>query len=154
MCAISFFLLHQAAEFQRWVTANDKAAPGSRAGIGLAWTLGILMVLCSALYWIFLHPLPPNLLGGRAEPGEVISWFVSSRPSDLAPGPLLGSIAPSALAVFKFLVAGFIMRAAGPEAPPLSRSPAAALAGALFALISLAASIATLIMFFVWSKGA
>jgi hypothetical protein len=146
MFAISFFLLHQAVAFQKWITAKDEAAPNPRAGVGLAWGLALAMVVFSTLYWLVGHPPPQPGVAGP----EAFRWFMSNRPSELAIGPLLGSTIPSAIAIFKFITAGFIMRGAGKEVPPLSRSPVAALAGAIFTLISLSASIATLIMFYSW----
>lgn len=145
MFAISFFLLHQAVGFQKWVTSKDEAAPNPQAGIGLSWALALAMVLFSVLYWLVRHPFDLFYTGP-----EAFRWVISNRPSELAIGPLLGSVVPAAIAIFKFVTAGFIMHGAGQEVPPLSRSPMAALAGALFTLISLAASIATLIMFFFW----
>lgn len=147
MFFISFFLLYQAVGFQEWVTAKDEAAPNPRAGVGLALALSLAMVVFSVLYWIVHHPHPPHLAGPDA-----FLWFTSNRPSELATGPLLGSIVPAAMAIFKFVTAGFIMRGNAQELPALSRSPTAALAGAGFALISLAGSIATLVMFFSWIK--
>lgn len=143
--AISFFLLHQAVAFQKWVTAKDEAAPNPWAGVGLAWGLALAMVLFSTFYWLLRHPPHPGDTGP-----EAFRWIMSNRPSELAIGPLLGSIVPSAIAIFKFITAGFIMRGAGTEVPPLSRSPVAALAGAIFTLITLAASIATLRMYLSW----
>jgi hypothetical protein len=143
--AISFFLLHQAIAFQKWVTAKDESAPNPRAGVGLAWGLALAMVLFSTVYWLVRHPPHPGDTGP-----EAFRWVMSNRPSELAIGPLLGSLIPSAIAIFKFITSGFIMRGAGNDVPPLSRSPIAALAGAIFTLISLSASIATLIMFFFW----
>ncbi|MEK6280787.1 MAG: hypothetical protein AABN95_10575 [Acidobacteriota bacterium] len=147
MLSVSFFLLYQAVAFQKWVTAKDDDAPNPQAGVGLAVALSLAMVLFSILYWIVYHPHPPQ------GPGlEVFLWVMSNRPSELATGPLLGSIVPGAMAIFKFVTAGFIMHGNAQEVPPLSRSPKAALAGAVFALISLAGSIATLVMFFFWIK--
>jgi hypothetical protein len=145
MFVISFFLLHQAVGFLQWVTAKDKAAPNPWAGVGLAVALSIAMILFSTTYWLVHHPPHHEVTGP-----DVFFWVISNRPSELATGPLLGSIVPAAMAIFKFVTAGFIMRGAGQESPPLSRSPTAALAGAVFTLISLAASIATLVMFFFW----
>jgi hypothetical protein len=147
MLSISFFLLHQAVGLQGWATAKDETAPRPGAGVGLTWTLSIAIIAFSFLYWIVHHPHPPNLKGP-----EAFLWFISNRPSELAPGPLLGSIVPAVMAIFKFVTAGFIMRGNAQELPPLARSPTAALAGASFALISLAGSLATLIMFFFWVK--
>lgn len=143
--AISFFLLHQAVAFQKWVTGKDEAAPNPWAGVGLAWGLALAMVLFSTFYWLLRHPPHPGDTGP-----EAFRWIMSNRPSELAIGPLLGSIVPSAIAIFKFITAGFIMRGAGTEVPPLSRSPVAALAGAIFTLITLVASIATLRMYLSW----
>jgi hypothetical protein len=143
--AISFFLLHQAVAFQKWLTGKDEAAPNPWAGVALAWGLALAMVLFSTFYWLLRHPPHPGDTGP-----EAFRWIMSNRPSELAIGPLLGSIVPSAIAIFKFITAGFIMRGAGTEVPPLSRSPVAALAGAIFTLITLAASIATLRMYLSW----
>ena len=148
MCALSFFLLHQAVEFQKWVTAKDKSAPNPWAGVGLACGLAIGMVLFSLLYWRVRHGAPDSELSGR----DSFLWFISNRPSELAVGPLLGSIVPYAMAIFKFVMASFIMRDTDQESPPLSRSPRAALAGAILTLISLLGSIAGLIRFFFWIK--
>lgn len=124
---------------------KDEAAPNPWAGVGLAWALSLAMVVFSVAYWIFHHPPP------FAKP-NVFFWVISNRPSELATGPLLGSIVPAAIAIFKFVTAGFIMRGNAQELPPLSRSPLAALAGAVLALISLSGSIAGLIRFFFWMK--
>lgn len=147
MFTISFFLLHQAVAVQKWVTAKDEAAPNPWAGVGLAWAISLAMVVFSVAYWIFHHP--PPVAGG--EP-NIFLWVTSNRPSELATGPLLGSIVPAAIAIFKFVTAGFIMRGNAQELPPLSRSPSAALAGAVLAFISLSGSIAGLIRFFFWIK--
>ena len=149
MFFISFFLLYQAIGFQEWVTAKDEAAPNPKAGASLALALSLAMVVFSVLYWVVRHPHPPFVEGMGT---DVFLWLVSNRPSELATGPLLGGIVPAAMAIFKFVTAGFIMGGSARELPPLSRSPTAALAGAVFALISLAGSIATLVMFFFWIK--
>jgi hypothetical protein len=111
--AISFFLLYQAVGFQQWVTAKDEEAPNPRAGIVLAWALSLAMVVFSILYWVVHHPQPPHLVGR-----DDFLWFLSNRPSELATGPLLGSIVPAAMAIFKFVTAGFIMRGNAQESPP------------------------------------
>ena len=151
MCAMSFFLLHEAVKFLEWVTPKDKEAPNPKAGIVFTWVISIAMVVFSCIYWIFCHSLPHGVLGPEVDsPLPFFHWVISNRPSELATGPLLGSLVPAAMAIFKFVMAGFIMRSTDQETLPLSRSSAAPLAGAIFALIQLTGSIATLIMFFFW----
>lgn len=149
MFVMAFFLLHQSAGFQKWVTAKDNAAPNAWAGFGLALALSVAMLVFSVVYWIASHPHPP--LEAMDGP-HIFLWVMSNRPSELAAGPLLGSLVPAAMAIFKFVTAGFIMRSGAQELPQMSRSAAAALAGAAFSLISLAGSVATLAMFFFWIK--
>lgn len=149
MFGISFFLLHQAGKFHLWVATKDKAAPNPLFGIVFACLVSLTMVLLSVYYLIVRYPPPVK---DRRDFGAVVHWLFLHHPSELAAGVLLGSIVPSAIAIFTFAMAGFIMRDRGQELPPLSRSPTAALAGAIFSLIALAGSIATLIMFFSWLK--
>jgi len=145
MFAMSFFLLHQAVGFQQWVTGKDESAPNPRAGVSLAWAISLVMIVGSVAYWFVRHPPNPE------EP-NLFLWIITNRPSELAAGPLLGTMVPSMMSIFKFATAGLIMRGNAQELPPLARSPAAALAAALVSLISLAGSIATLVMFFVWIR--
>jgi len=150
MCAMSFFLLHQSATFLKWVTSKDESAPDPWAGVAFAGVLSLAMVIFSCFYWLFHNP--PIYMNYRGPEDESVPWLflwiLSNRPSELAAGPLLASFFPAVMAAYKFLMAGFIMRGPGSEAPKLSRSPTAALAGAIFSFISLAGSIATLITFF------
>jgi hypothetical protein len=149
MCAISFFLLHQAARFHVWVTTKDKAAPNSSVGTAFGYVIALLMVILSSVYLIVRYP---PAVDDRNDLGAVVAWYFLHQPSELAAGVLLAGIVPSAIATFTFAMAGFIMRDMGQELPPLSRSPRTALVGAIFSLISLAGSIAGLIRFFAWIK--
>jgi hypothetical protein len=149
MFGISFFLLHQAGRFHLWVAIKDKATPTPLFGIVFACLVSLTMVLLSIYYLIVRYPPPVN---DRRDFGAVVHWLFLHHPSELAAGVLLGSIVPSAIAIYTFAMAGFIMRDRGQESPPLTRSPTAALAGAIFSLIAFAGSIATLIMFFSWIK--
>jgi len=148
MCAISFFFLHQAARFHVWVTAKDRAAPNSSFGIAFGYALSLLMVISSFLYLFVRYPPPED----RGDPGAVLAWYFLHHPSELGAGVLLASIVPSAIAIFTFAMAGFILRDTGQELPPLSRSPRAALVGVIFSSISLAGTIAGLIRFFAWIR--
>ena len=149
MCAISFFLLHQAVKFHLWVAPKDKAAPNPLFGLVVAVVYWFSIFVLSCFYLTLRYPPPAD---DRGDLKAVVLWYFLNHPSGLAAGLLLGSIVPSAIAIFIFSMAGFIMRDTGQELPPPSRSPRAALAGAIFSLISLAGSIATLIMFFSWIK--
>jgi hypothetical protein len=144
LCAMSYLLLFEAAKFQKWVTANDETAPNPWAGFKFICILSFALVFISTGYWILCHPPPFDLVG----PDRVFYWVLANRPSELAVGPLLGSVIPAVMAIFKFTMASTIMYGAGKEAPALSRSPMAALVGAIFSLITLASSIVTLIMFY------
>lgn len=149
MCAISFILLHQAGRFYLWVAAKVEKAPSPLFGFVVACLISLLMVLSSFVYLFARYPPAED---HRGDLGAVVAWYVLHRPSELGAGVLLASIVPSAVAIFTFAMAGFIMRDTGQELPPLSRSPRAALAGAIFSSISLAGSIAGLIRFFAWIK--
>jgi hypothetical protein len=144
LCAMSFFLLLEAARFQKWVTAKDETAPNPWAGFGFACLLSFAMVVSSTGYWMLCHPPSFDLVGAD----DVFLWVIANRPSELAIGWLLASVVPSVMAIFKYVMASTIMHSADKETPALSRSPMAALVGAIFSLITLAASIVTLIMFY------
>ena len=148
MCAISFFLLHQAARFHVWVTAKDKAAPNSSVGTVFGYVLALLMVILSFVYLIVRFP---PAVDDHNDLRAVLAWYFLHQPSELAAGVLLAGIVPSAIATFTFAMAGLVpCRDTGQELPPLSRSPRTALVGAIFSLISLTGSIAGLIRFFAW----
>lgn len=144
LCAMSFYLLLEAARFQKWVTAKDETAPNPWAGFAFTCFLSLAMVGSWTAYWMFCHQPPFDL----EWPDGVFLWVIANRPSELAVGPLLGSVVPAVMAIFKFTMASTIMHGAGKETPALSRSPMSALVGAIFSLITLAASIVTLIMFY------
>ncbi|MDQ2920175.1 MAG: hypothetical protein M3R52_00960 [Acidobacteriota bacterium] len=141
LCVISGFLLHQGVAFQRWVTGGEEGAPDPKAGVELAWVSSVAMAGVWVLYWFLSLP-------GFEREGQYLLFRVLTRSKDLAPAPLLASMVPGALAVFKFLLAGSMMQAAHRERSPLIRSPLAAITGAVFAILQIAASIVTLIMFF------
>ena len=61
----------------------------------------------------------------------------------LVPGVLIAALAPGAIAAFKYLTAALGARGSGAVSVPRSRG----VAGALIALISLSADIATLVVF-------
>ena len=44
MLVISFFLLHQAVMFQKWITGKNESAPNPWAGVGLAVGLSLAMI--------------------------------------------------------------------------------------------------------------
>lgn len=149
LCTISFFLLYEAARFHLWVTAHDEAAPSASIGLYFALWFFLFIILASSSYVIVRYPPPDDLRGNL---NVIPFWYFLHHPSELAAGLAMASTVPSVIAIYTFNIARFIMRDPGKELPPLARSPRAALAGAIFSLISLAGSIATLIMFFVWMK--
>jgi hypothetical protein len=144
---ISIILLYQSGRFHLWVAAKVEEGPNPLFGFVMACLSSLLTVVLSFLYLTVRYP---PLVDNRRDLGAVLAWYFLNHPSEFGAGVLLSSIVPSAVAIYTFAMAGFIMRDTGQESPPLSRSPKAALVGAIFSSISLAGSIATLIMFFSW----
>jgi hypothetical protein len=149
MFAISFFLLHQAARIYLWVAAKVKEAPSPLVGVVLACLISLLLIVLSFFYLIARYPPAVDTHGDF---GDLLTWYFLHHPSELAAGLLLGSIPLSAIAIYTFAMAGFIMRDTSQDVPPLSRSPRAILFGTIISCISFAGSIAGLIRFFFWLK--
>jgi hypothetical protein len=149
MWTISFILLYQAGRFHLWVAAKVKESPSPLFGFVFACLSSLLLVGLSFRYLIVRYPPPVDT---PRDLGAILAWYFLNHPSELAAGVLLSSIVLSAIAIFTFAMGGFIMRDRGQELPPLSRSPRAALFGAIISCISFAGSIAGLIRFFYWIK--
>lgn len=149
MWTISFILFYQAGRFHLWVAAKVEGPPSPLFGFVFACLSSFLLVGLSFCYLIVRYP---PAVDNHKDPGAILAWYFLNHPSELAAGILLSSIVLSAIAIFTFAMAGFIMRDRGQELPSLSRSPRAALFGAIISFISFAGSIAGLIRFFYWIK--
>jgi hypothetical protein len=141
---IAVFLLNQGVAFQRWATSSDEQAPNPRSGVQSAWIISIIIIALWALYWLVynkdfirLYGLLPALLGD-----------LFNDPREFAQLPILASITPTAVALFKFLLSASAMRGTFGSSGSITRSPAPGLVAALFSAVNLAGSIATLITFF------
>ncbi len=145
---VTLFLLWESSEFQRWATAGLDDVPNPRSGLGIVGILTVLILSVDLMWWLFAHgPPPPD----AADRFEKLYWLSTARFNELSPGPLLSSAAAAGVAGFKFLVASAVRRS-DVDSKGRSRSRGASLVGALVSVVSLAGSIATLIMFVDWLK--
>lgn len=142
----SYFLLVQSVAFQKWATLNEEGAPDANSGLGLVGLACMITIGSVLAWWLLLHPPPHD-----RPPAENVFWLLTSRPSELAIGPLLASLVAAGVALTKFMMASFIKRGAGDISAP-NRSGAGAVAGAILSVVSLIGSIATLVMFVEWMK--
>lgn len=138
--SVAMFLLYQSIAFQRWVTAEDKKAPDPSAGVAIAWLLSVAILALWFWRWVTLEW---NGVG-EVDAALVQDFFTKSR--DFALAPLVASIPPAAIALFKFSLAGAMPKAVLEGSS--SRSPLAASVAALFAVLQLASSVVTLVVFF------
>lgn len=136
--SISFFLLHQGVAFQRWVVSNEKNAPDPNSGVMMSWMLSIMMILIWVLHSLLFREF---WIGSFTE----TIFYVLENPLDFSPAVLIASVVPAAVALYKFLITGSLMRALPDTKNSVSRSPVAVMAGAICTLLTLCASIATLI---------
>jgi hypothetical protein len=95
--ALSFFFLHQARRFQRWITLADEDAPDPAAGVVLAAILSPTMVILWVVYLAITDTKFRNL------------WnYTLEYAATLIPGVLLASLIPAGVAVFKLGIAASV----------------------------------------------
>ncbi len=138
---LAFFLLHDAGRFQKWQSADDSHAPNPLAGTELAWIVSLSVLVLWGLYVMFLFRLRVPAFFYLTDDQRISLLLGESRL--LVPGVLIAALFPAAVAVFKYVTATLAIRTPGGIPGPRSRG----LAGALVALINLAASVATLVVF-------
>lgn len=141
--ATSLFLLSQGAAFQRWVMKDDSGAPAASRGILGCWALSAI-IICFWCLMLVGFSMPRS--AWPSFPFALLAPFIA-QPANLAFAFLLASLAPGALAIYKFMMTSQLMRSVPADAQQLSRSPMAAFFGGSFALIQLMSSVATLYMF-------
>lgn len=133
---LSMFLLNQASSFQKWRTSGQDDAPDPHAGEILAWLVSFSVFGVWSLYLIVVFQIPL----------EYLIHFTLSNPKTFVPAPIIASIFPAAVSVFKFLIySSTKIDASGSEVK--GPSQLSALIGGLISFLQVCASIATLLMF-------
>jgi hypothetical protein len=104
-CAVAFFLLSQSIALQRMLTHGKENAPDPDAGEGVSWLLFLLMCGIGCFYWV----AGAQGRAGYSEPIEFFrqDWWAAAieTPHAFAPVFLIGSVAPAAIALYKFAFA-------------------------------------------------
>lgn len=113
----------------------------------MAGILVFAMLFFWYVRWFFIRA--PERLDLREEGAFFTGMFLYFLlyPEDVAAGLVLASLVPTTVAIIKFALAVQLGRGVAADGP-LARSSLAALWGTVFAAVQLAASIATLILFF------
>lgn len=138
---VSLFLIYEGSRFQKWMTAGDEAAPHPESGVTFSVGFSILIFLLWMPYWIFA----PSLFDySSSNIVRNIFW----HPLDYAPAFILASLPAALIGLLKFLVAAQISYNKKDETGIRVTSPMPALIGAIVTLITLAASIVTLVTAF------
>jgi hypothetical protein len=143
--ALAFFLLNQAANLQKWVLRNQKDAPKSDSGLLISVAVGMIIILLWELRW---QMFTGSIAKGKED--ELLANLIKHAliaPRDFALGFVIASSVPAFMALVKFGLVGFLAKGLNEEDRPHG-SPMAALLGAIFSLLQVTASIATLVLFF------
>jgi hypothetical protein len=144
LLTIAFSLLYHAARIQKWNTKGEEDAPNPKALIGLAWGL----FLSTTLSWVLY--IYSKRIGFYDEP-NLIKYFIDN-PNRLTPALLLSSCLVGFLSSLKFAIVWSFFKSSSVEPSKPLRSASTVIVWFVFSAISLAASIATLIQFFIWLK--
>ena len=135
---LAAYLLYQSSRLQKLAgaVAGDTTphTDGFLFGVGISILVGVV-----GSAWLGRQL-------GMAE-AEDVTRHVLRDPSVFIPIPLLMLVPPAAIACYQFLVAGVGLRGSE-NSLEKSRSLGAAIVGGMVSLLTIAASIATLIMFF------
>lgn len=153
LCALSIFLLLQGAAFLRWATKGEDGAPSPRAGIKLAWGIVATILLFFFVNSVTLHRITTTYniddLGGWIFAFLYgLATFPFKEPEVFSQVLLFSSLPVGALAAFKFVIAASFIRSADAAPSALTRSPFALLSAALFTLLQLVGSIASIMALF------
>lgn len=131
---ISLYLAYEGSRFQKWTTAGDEAAPDPKSGLDYLGLVSIIILLLWVPYWIYL----PGDRGNFME-------FIVTNARSFSPAFFLASIPPAMVALLKFSVAAYSSYYGGNKKGVRLRSPVPSLLGVIITLISLSASIVTLV---------
>lgn len=136
-------LMVESAKIQKWAFSNDDVAPNAFSGIGYVAFTTLLIFLVWFVNLAVQFP-PGHSLKDDGGWGNFILTLFFEHPRETAIGVCLGSLLPSALASYKFLVVVKFSRSAEASAANGMNSGPSAFIGALFSFINLAGSCATL----------
>jgi len=110
--ALSFFFLHQARRFQRWITLADVEAPDPASGVYLAAILAPVVIVVWVVFLAITDVKFKNL------------WdYTLIYAATLIPGVLLASLIPAGIAVFKLGIAASIADSDVDETPGVRKKP-------------------------------
>jgi hypothetical protein len=138
----SLHLWKKSAQFHTWVTNADKNSPASDSGLGALILTTLAVALFSFFYWTSNY-----YSGDDAGSFWYLVLSILRYPYSFFPLVLVFGLIPAGLAFFNYLIAIPLAQTASVTAEanaPLTRSPKAAIVGAVIGLINLAASVVTL----------
>lgn len=157
--AISWFLLIQGQEFQRWATeqpndsqqtqdegqiAQTPETLNAETGSGMALGVGILALMIAFIHAAFYGPFV-----GEQDLIPILIRRVLVEPRIYFSIAVAASLAPAFMGLFKFTIAFFLLGARQDEESGTGRrSPMAAASGAVLNLLVIAGSVASLITVF------
>lgn len=154
LLVFSLYVFDQSIDLQQLAFRGIDGAPSPRKGAGLVW-LGcplIVGILGLLTYWNHVENVTPWVDAAKATNKEIWGVVLFHLPLSLVPAFALSSLLPAALAAHKFMVVKSVARSRDTQEATTRFGIGSSAVGIAMATVNFAASIATLITFFVKNR--
>jgi hypothetical protein len=151
---LSLFLLRQAVRLQLWANRDEGDVPPLGSGTALTIIFGLITIFVWFAYWINIHGVFPLAFSKEGFLGDLIMnlvYVIAWYPFEFALMFVVIGIPPAVIALLKFTMVSSVLkfRNANANEDDHISSPGSALVGAMFSLLNLLGSVASLVGLYV-----